>query len=158
MVRMAVPWSCWLAKDWLIAAANDGIEVIPLNFFLEKYLSYEILDTEYCNQNKIPLNFLLEKNVWNNILDTEYYKQNTIPLNFFLEKISRPKLPARKEYSTNAGPSEHDRHTNLLGSSFKRIMMMMVMIRMVIMVMTRMLMMVTIRIIIMVMIIIITAG
>ena len=44
-------------------------------------------------------------------------------MNFFLEKISRPKLPARKEYSTNAGPSEHDRHTNLLGSSFKRIMM-----------------------------------
>ena len=86
-----MPWSCWLAKDWLIAAANDGIEGIPLNFFLEKYLSYEILDTEYC-------------------------KQNTIPLNFFLEKISRPKLPARKEYSTNAGPSEHDRHTNLLGS------------------------------------------
>ena len=61
MVRMAVPWSCWLAKDWLIAAANDGIERIPLNFFLEKYFYYEILDTEYCNQNTIPLNFLLEK-------------------------------------------------------------------------------------------------
>ena len=38
MVSIAVEWRVWLAKEVLMAAANDGMEVMPRNFFLEEEL------------------------------------------------------------------------------------------------------------------------
>jgi hypothetical protein len=38
MVRMAVLCIVWLAKDWLIAAVKEGMDVMPRNFFLNTRL------------------------------------------------------------------------------------------------------------------------
>ena len=40
MVSIAVEWRVWFAKEVLMAAANDGMEVMPRNFFLEELMGY----------------------------------------------------------------------------------------------------------------------